>query len=848
MLGWTSVLLGAATLCGQNQPPNAPTITEPGTAMQLLSPHDVHMESTFSDPDAGDSHAASDWEIWTSNPSERVWFVHGATGLEKVHVHLGDGQFENSHLGWGRLFSLTNFVLRVRHRDDSGVAATEWGPWSQRPFATTAADIKIPLELDDVEEIPALLWTDPQGNPIDLPTGSPNPTMRIETDTGWLLLRIDAQTGQGNRITNPTPLPSHRPVRVIIDAGDTGGNLVLPETDIKAIEHACLEFEIKLPAINLQPGQSLILWVSAEGATYLGNTSPFVPLFQFPARGLLPPWVPRQDGYSVEVVATDLRMPVNIAFPPNPGTGPNDPKFYVTELYGTIKVVTNSGSVFTYAGGLLNYTPSGAFPGSGEQGLAGIAIDPVSGDMFVSHLWRTGNQNYPRITRLTSSSSGLTSTSRQVILDMQGESQGQSHQISCLEIVGGQLYCHMGDGFGASTATNLNSYRGKILRLNLDGSPVTSNPFYNPFGINSRDYVYAYGVRNPFGGAWRAADNSRYTVENGPSIDRFAKIVEGRNYGWSGNNLSMRNFALFTWEPSSGPVNIAFVQPETFGGSGFPTEKMDHAFVSESGATYAQGQQAIGKRISEFVLHPSGVLIQGPIPFVDYVGDGYGTAAALAAGPDGLYFSEFYRDENSSGPTQIGGRVLRIRYGDPDDCNNNSIPDWCEIANGLALDCNDNGIPDSCDLTSGTSHDYDGNHIPDECDPLFASTDRLSTLFGGQVDFTLNAGTANAGMIYHLVGTTSGTTPGTRFGQVKLPLNTAGDPWFGITSAFASTGILQNTLSFLDANGRGNASIATSFIPPSLLGVQLHHAYLVFDQTTGQHRFASNPVPLLLTL
>ena len=54
-------------------------------------------------------------------------------------------------------------------------------------------------------------------------------------------------------------------------------------------------------------------------------------------------------------------------------------------------------------------------------------------------------------------------------------------------------------------------------------STVTTNPHYNPSSINARDYVYCSGVRNPFGGAWREADGSRYMVENnevGHSEDR----------------------------------------------------------------------------------------------------------------------------------------------------------------------------------------------------------------------------------------------------------------------------------------------------------------------------------------
>ncbi len=73
------------------------------------------------------------------------------------------------------------------------------------------------------------------------------------------------------------------------------------------------------------------------------------------------------------------------------------------------------------------------------------------------------------------------------------------------------------------------------------------------------------------------------------------------------------------------------------------------------------------------------------------------------------------------------------------DCNNNGVPDECEIdmnspapgtffcpgqcnpvcetCTGLCdPDCNFNGIPDECDIADGNSPDSDGNGIPDECE------------------------------------------------------------------------------------------------------------------------------------
>jgi hypothetical protein len=242
---------------------------------------------------------------------------------------------------------------------------------------------------------------------------------------------------------------------------------------------------------------------------------------------------------------------------------------------------------------------------------------------------------------------------------------GQSHFISNITIgpADGKLYVHVGDGFDASTAQNMDRFRGKILRLNLDGTAPTDNPFFNAGdGINARDYVFASGVRNPFGGTWRQSDGQHYMVENGPSVDRLAKIVAGRNYLWDGSNPSMFNFASYNWDPSHAPVNMLFVQENTFLGNGFPGAKLDRLFVSESGPTYASGPQALGKRITEFVLDANGNRIAGPVDFVTYTGSGKGTIVALAAGPDGIYFSELYKDQNFTSPIDRGARIFRVRW------------------------------------------------------------------------------------------------------------------------------------------------------------------------------------------
>jgi len=657
-------------------PPNSPIITEPSTDGQIVNPADVHMETRpMSDPDPGDTHDCTDWEIWTVAPGEMIWITSCIAGVEKVHTHLGDGQFAGSYANRRELLHETRYRLRVRHRDNSGL----WSPYAERLFQTGSPAQLFPLALDDVANSPTPALLDEAGNEPILPAGA---FIRLESGKQELLLNFRGQDGTRNAIDNPAALTQHVPLRVVIAGGNSGIQLRLFRlqfTDGDGVEHT-----IYFPSLNLAAAQQIYFWISENGSSYAGDAAQTTPDFSRLAQGAPVPWSLQQPGYKVEIVARGFQLPVNIAFKPNAGNRPGDPYFYVTELYGTIKVVTRDGTVRDYASNLLNFNPTGIFPGSGEQGLSGIVVEPVAGDIFASLLYADPEPfgpHYPKVVRFHSNDGGLTAAAQTTILAMPREPQGESHFISTLTFgPDGKLYVNMGDGFDTATALNLNSFRGKILRLNLDGTAPSDNPFYSANdGISARDYVYAYGFRNPFGGAWRAADQSLYEVENGnDSNDRFAKVAAGGNYGWNGSGASMTTNAIYNWNPTHSPVNIAFVQPSTFGGSGFPPEKMDHAFVTESGGTWATGPQRNGKRIVEFVLDAAGKLLSGPTTLVEYNGSGKASASALAAGPDGLYFADLYKDLDYRTPIDRGANILRMKFiGKADftaDLNNDAAP------------------------------------------------------------------------------------------------------------------------------------------------------------------------------
>ncbi|MBC7771778.1 MAG: PQQ-dependent sugar dehydrogenase [Pyrinomonadaceae bacterium] len=666
-LATAALSLAFAAAAFANVPPLTPVITEPIVDGHTVNAADCHMETgAFSDPDAGDTHRCTDWEIWTISPAQRIWFTSCITGVERVHTHLGDGVFENSHAGRLELIPGTQYRVRVRFRDSSNDPATEWSPYAQRLFQTGPATQVFPLEAEDILPSPAPAWVTAATSQPQILPGAGAPSFILEGHDLESLLEIHGFDGLSNTVTNPKELQAHGAIRVHVSAGSMGSALLLPETNLTFSTHEGAH-TIYVPAMSVQPGVDQYFWVAESGATYIATQAQTKPVFATLARGNPVPWAVRQAGYRVEVVASGFQLPVNIAFVPNPGPNPNSPLYYVTELYGAIKVVTRDGTVRDYATNLLNYNPGGAFPGSGEQGITGIVVDPLNGDVYAGMLYDAlppNGPHYPKVVRYTSTDGGLTAATQTVILNMPNEPQGQSHQISNMTFgPDDKLYVHMGDGFDTGTAQNLNSFRGKILRLNRSGTATNDNPFYNAGdGISARDYVFAYGVRNPFGGAWRDSDGAHYEVENGPSVDRFAKIVRGRNYLYNGSDQSMTNFSLYTWTQAVGPVNIAFIQPTTHGGSQFPAGKQGHAYVSESGATWGTGPQSVGKKITEWVIDASGNLVSGPSTLVEYVGTGKATVVGLAAGPDGLYFTDLYKDLDYTSPIDRGANVLRVRF------------------------------------------------------------------------------------------------------------------------------------------------------------------------------------------
>jgi uncharacterized membrane protein len=131
---------------------------------------------------------------------------------------------------------------------------------------------------------------------------------------------------------------------------------------------------------------------------------------------------------------------------------------------------------------------------------------------------------------------------------------------------------------------------------------------------------------------------------------------------------------------------------------------------------------------------------------------------------------------------------------------------------------------------------------------LSASADQIDLTTGGTVTLTHDAGVAHAGDLFWTLGTVSGTYPGMAGpGSITIPTN-----YDGFMQNFYLTN--PNTFVIPTAgllNGAGQA-VSSFGLPgatfPSLAGIDIWHAYIVWDLGLGAITAASNPALCRLVL
>ncbi len=221
---------------------------------------------------------------------------------------------------------------------------------------------------------------------------------------------------------------------------------------------------------------------------------------------------------TTETVASGLVGPWALAFAP-------DGRLFLTEQPGRLRVIDASG---LRADPVLDLTS--IVPG-GEAGMLGLAVDPnflSNHFLYVFHSYNTPTGIKNRVIRLLENNNHAT-VDRVILESIDG---GLHHNAGRIKIgPDGFLYAAVGDGsFGGENdpnrAQSLSSTGGKILRMQLDGTPAPGNP------IPQAPYVYALGLRDPQGIAFDSS-GQLYATDHGPtSNDEVDIIRSGGNYGW----------------------------------------------------------------------------------------------------------------------------------------------------------------------------------------------------------------------------------------------------------------------------------------------------------------------------
>jgi len=240
------------------------------------------------------------------------------------------------------------------------------------------------------------------------------------------------------------------------------------------------------------------------------------------------------EGFALEADTTGYTFPSSMAFVPEPGNGPDDPLYFVAELRGTIKVVTNDRSVYNFAHDFVGELfERGLSDIPDEFGLTGICLSPEHGYLYATMTHQNKNGRFNDIFRFNTipETFGLSYSSitwvGQVFQGFQG---GFSHVVGPCQVVNDILYVGVGDGYSVNTLPiGPEIPSGKVLRMTLDGMPLSDNPFYNEKDLkNPANYVWAYGFRNPFG-LYVDGENV-FVGDNGSGLDRFVMVEKGENY------------------------------------------------------------------------------------------------------------------------------------------------------------------------------------------------------------------------------------------------------------------------------------------------------------------------------
>ncbi len=220
-------------------------------------------------------------------------------------------------------------------------------------------------------------------------------------------------------------------------------------------------------------------------------------------------------------IARGLEHPWAVALLPGGG-------YLVTERPGRLRRIAVDGHVSPPIAGVP------AVWAEGQGGLLDVELAPnfaTSHRIYFSYAEPGPNGSAGTAAAMaTLGESALTDV--QVIYRQAPKLVGPNHFGSRIAFDGkGHVFISQGERFDRMRAQQLDMLQGKLVRLNLDGSIPSDNPFVGR--PNARPEIWSYGHRNMQGLAIDPRTGRLWESEHGPrGGDEINLPAPGKNYGW----------------------------------------------------------------------------------------------------------------------------------------------------------------------------------------------------------------------------------------------------------------------------------------------------------------------------
>jgi glucose/arabinose dehydrogenase len=302
-----------------------------------------------------------------------------------------------------------------------------------------------------------------------------------------------------------------------------------------------------------------------------------------------------------------------------------------------------------------------------QEGIFDFNFDP---DFATNHyyyvFYTAGTPHDDRLSRFTANASLTGTVPGSELILFHVDVQSPEHHGGAVNFANdGTILFTVGDHFIGGYAQDLTNPRGKVHRINRDGSIPTDNPFYDGAGPNV-DSIWAYGLRNPYRAFYDSPTGRLYVGDVGgndyaTAYEEVDLIVRGGNYGWAncesgtcGNPAYTAPIYNYAHNGRDAAVTGGFVYHANGGAHPFPTGMEGDYFFGD----YAQNWikrlplDANGNATGVFNFEPADGTVDGP----------YGDIVYLTEGPDGsLYYMDLgYSDNTGTGDRK--SRVHRIEY------------------------------------------------------------------------------------------------------------------------------------------------------------------------------------------